>query len=58
MDRSLGSSIFGFDKLRTLVCQIQAIINSRPLPPLSDNPDDLDVITPGHFLVGRPLERG
>ncbi|XP_054745591.1 uncharacterized protein LOC129249953 [Anastrepha obliqua] len=52
--RSVGSSILGFDELRTLVCQITAIINSRPLVPLSENPEDLDVLTPGHFLIGGP----
>ncbi|XP_041451926.1 uncharacterized protein LOC121405330 [Drosophila obscura] len=53
--RSLGSSLFGFDELRTLVCQIQAVINSRPLLAISENPEDLGVLTPGHFLIGRPL---
>ncbi|XP_041449058.1 uncharacterized protein LOC121404136 [Drosophila obscura] len=53
--RSLGSSLFGFDELRTLVCQIQAAINSRPLLAISENPEDLGVLKPGHFLIGRPL---
>ncbi|XP_053964178.1 uncharacterized protein LOC128867103 [Anastrepha ludens] len=53
--RTLGSAILSFDELRTLVCQISAIINSRPLVPLSENPEDLDVLTPGHFLIGGPL---
>ncbi|XP_054745924.1 uncharacterized protein LOC129250316 [Anastrepha obliqua] len=53
--RSASSSILGFDELRTLVCEISAVINSRPLTPLSENPEDLDVLTPGHFLIGGPL---
>ncbi|XP_054745808.1 uncharacterized protein LOC129250198 [Anastrepha obliqua] len=53
--RSASSSILGFDELRTLVCEISAVINSRPLTPLSENPEDLDVLTPGHFLIGSPL---
>ncbi|XP_049308638.1 uncharacterized protein LOC125777590 [Bactrocera dorsalis] len=53
--RSVGSSLLGFEELRTLVCQISAVINSRPLVPLSENPEDLDVLTPGHFLIGGPL---
>ncbi|XP_033241627.1 uncharacterized protein [Drosophila pseudoobscura] len=53
--RALGSSLLGFDELRTLACNICAIINSRPLFPLSENPADLDVLTPSHFLVGAPI---
>ncbi|XP_070067157.1 uncharacterized protein [Drosophila virilis] len=42
--RSVGPSILDFDSLRTLVCHITAIINSRPLLSLSEHPDDLDAI--------------
>ncbi|XP_070067071.1 uncharacterized protein [Drosophila virilis] len=48
--RSIGPSILDFDSLRTLVCHITAIINSRPLLPFSEHPDNLDVLTPAHFL--------
>ncbi|GFW02577.1 integrase catalytic domain-containing protein [Trichonephila clavipes] len=44
-----------FGKLDTIVCQIEACINSRPLYPLSTDPKDLQVLTPGHFLIGCPL---
>ncbi|XP_044312743.1 uncharacterized protein LOC123037186 [Drosophila rhopaloa] len=52
--RAVGSSILGFEELRTLLCHIGAVINSRPLLPLSEDPADLDVLTPAHFLTGGP----
>ncbi|XP_004533440.1 uncharacterized protein LOC101460272 [Ceratitis capitata] len=53
--RVAGSSGLSFEELRTLVCQISAIINSRPLIPLTEHRDDLSVLTPGHFLIGGPF---
>ncbi|XP_053968620.1 uncharacterized protein LOC128870048 [Anastrepha ludens] len=50
--RTVGVSILTFDELRTLICEISAILNSRPLCPITENPDDLDVLTPAHFLIG------
>lgn len=53
--RTVGLKILTVDELRTLVYQISAILNSRPLCPISEDPNDLDILTPGHFLVGGPL---
>ncbi|XP_064556716.1 uncharacterized protein LOC135441151 [Drosophila montana] len=52
--RAVGSCVLNFEELRTLVCHIASIINSRPLFPLSEDPADLDVLTPAHFLIGGP----
>lgn len=38
-----------------MVTQIEACVNSRPICPLSESIDDLEILTPGHFLVGSAL---
>lgn len=44
-----------YDETTTLFCKIEAVLNSRPLTPMSSDPVDFNVLTPGHFLVGEPL---
>lgn len=53
--RSVGDRSLTFEELTTVFCRIEAVLNSRPLCSLSDNPNEFDVLTAGHFLVGQSL---
>ena len=45
-----------FEELYTVLTQIESCLNSRPLVPLPNDDDGIEALTPGHFLIGRPLE--
>lgn len=56
MDSSLTDGLLTYEELVTLAVEVEAIMNSRPLAPLDAMTEDsIDVLTPGYFLVGRPL---
>ena len=55
--RVMGSTRLNFEELSTVLSQIEACLNSRPLGTIPHfNDEGVEVLTPGHFLIGRPIE--
>ncbi|XP_065356301.1 uncharacterized protein LOC135950699 [Calliphora vicina] len=56
LKRTIGEAKLTYEEMSTLLIQIEAVLNSRPLVAINSNDDDqMDTLTPGHFLIGRPL---
>lgn len=56
LKKNLGPQILSFEELSTMAAAAEAILNSRPLLPIHSTSDDaICPLTPGHFLIGRPL---
>ena len=53
--RTIGDTLLTFEALATLLTQIEGLLNSRPLEPLSEDPEDVNALTPGHFLIGKAI---
>ncbi|KAG8185151.1 hypothetical protein JTE90_005130 [Oedothorax gibbosus] len=57
--RVLGNAVLGYEELQTILCDCEAAVNKRPLTVMTENPTDLEPITPDMFLkdideVGTP----
>ncbi|XP_011496528.1 PREDICTED: uncharacterized protein LOC105361121 [Ceratosolen solmsi marchali] len=55
INRTTRDASVTIEEINTLLTQIEAILNSRPIQPLMDDPNDCSALTPGHFLIGEPL---
>ena len=47
---------FDDEGLQTLFCEVESIINSRPLTEMPNSPNDREVLTPNHLLILQPGE--
>lgn len=55
LKRIIGDKLLTFEELYTVLAQIEAVLNSRPLCPMSNDINDMQFLSPGHFLIGRAL---
>jgi hypothetical protein len=55
MKRVIGNIVFTYEEMYTVLVQIESILNSRPLTPMSRDPNDMTYLTPSHFLTGSSL---
>lgn len=39
------------DSLHTIMCEVESIINNRPITSTSEDPNDLEPLTPNHLLL-------
>lgn len=53
--RVIGDSLFTFEELNTFVIEVEGVLNSRPITNISPDPNNLLVLTPAHYMIGRPL---
>ncbi|GBO43773.1 hypothetical protein AVEN_79693-1 [Araneus ventricosus] len=53
--RVVSNTCLTYEEFLTILIQTERLLNSRPLKPLSSEVEDLEILTPGHFLIGRPI---
>ncbi|GFX81593.1 integrase catalytic domain-containing protein [Trichonephila clavipes] len=55
LKRVVGETKLSYEEFETFLTQIETCLNFRSLTPISNDPNDLSDLTPGHFIIGRPL---
>ena len=55
--RVMSEAMLSYEELSTVLCQIEACLNSRPLGPLPEDPTSLEPLTPGYLLIGCSLNQ-
>ena len=49
----LQNHVLTDEVLLTAITEVESLVNSRPLTEVSSDADDLEALTPNHFLIGR-----
>ncbi|XP_036329997.1 uncharacterized protein LOC118742143 [Rhagoletis pomonella] len=53
--KNIANAHLTFEELQTFFIEVEAILNSRPIAPMTDDPNDAEAVTPAHFLIGSTL---
>ena len=51
LDALMKDQILDDEQLDTLFCEVESIVNSRPMTPVSTDPQDSEPLTPNHLLL-------
>ena len=54
--RVMGNSFLTYEEITTILCQIEQVLNHRPLMALTNNPDDIFALTPSMLVNGSRLD--
>lgn len=55
LKRVVGEQKLTYEEFSTILSQLEGCLNARPLCALSEDPEDLDCLTPSHFLASGPV---
>ena len=56
LKRVVGDTLLTYEHFESLTTEIEGVLNSRPIIPMSSDPNDLLALTPAHYLIGEPLK--
>ncbi|XP_029967753.1 uncharacterized protein LOC115403094 [Salarias fasciatus] len=54
LSTTLKEQVLDEESLHTLLCEAEAILNSRPITKATSDPNDLEALTPNHLLLLKP----
>ena len=55
LEKIIGKALLSFTELQTALIQIEAVVNSRLITYVYNDHQELEALTPGHFLVSNRL---
>ncbi|XP_075167480.1 uncharacterized protein LOC142239573 [Haematobia irritans] len=53
--RTVGNAMLSAEEMCTMLAEVEAVLNSRPIAPMSSDPNDGEALTPSHLLIGDGL---